>query len=227
MSFIRWLSRAAIVFGALACTTALGAESVASLIDSGRGVISGMEQLQTRHAQLQQQADQLNVTAKEVETQEKELSAKVTSHNQASTQLTQNIATYKKTCQSRSLDMAQLDRCQALQRKLNSEINSVNADTKTLTTEQTALQQKASSYNSESSTWSKAEAANTGALNKAFYSEEEWLDKARDMVASGAFAPYRKSARCPDVVQPPATPEGMHAMAKSVLACLERVAAKH
>ncbi|MGH8426365.1 MAG: hypothetical protein ACRES7_00065 [Gammaproteobacteria bacterium] len=152
------------------------------------------------------------------------LNQAVQQHNQADEQLQSDMSDYKKTCQSTDLNNSQHDRCNRRQKQLNAQIDQINSGTENLQVQQKALQQQIAQYNTESQALNEAIPDNTDAINKTFAAEEEWLDEARNLVAAPAFAPYRKAAGCPNVVNPPTTGKELQKMAGELLNCLQNLA---
>ncbi len=215
---------AAIGVASLAAFSAWGAESVYTLISNGEHIVSQMKQARAQHQQLKQKSKELSAMMQSIKQTQPKLNQAVQKHNAASKQLQSDMAAYKKNCSGKNLPPDKYKQCQAQQKKLNAQINQVNAETKSLQAKQQALKAKIAKYNSESQALNAAAPQNSDALQSAFAAEEAWLDKARDLVGSPAFAPYRKSAGCPEVKNPPKTASEMQHMAGELLSCLRNLA---
>ncbi|MGH8162675.1 MAG: hypothetical protein ACRESR_11165 [Gammaproteobacteria bacterium] len=218
---------AAVCVASLAAFSAWGAESIYTMIANGELAISQVKQAKATHQQLEQKSKSLAAMAQSIKEAQPELNQAVQKHNAASKQLQSGMAAYKKNCQKHNLSPSQEKQCKAQQKELNAQINQINAETHRLQAKQQALTAKIARYNKESTALNTAAPNSTNALHQALNGEQDWLNKARNLVASPAFASYRKAAGCPEVKTPPKTASAMNRMTSQVLDCLRNLAYHH
>lgn len=206
-----------------AFTAAWGAQSVPSLVKEGQAALS---QLQARKAALDaavQQNHSLSTEGQDIQDQQKKLQADIAAYQKKVASVNEETAKYKKECDSKNLTPDQFKACKAMNEKINADINAVNTEPDKLKARQAAFIAKANAYNAKvKSSPDQVKSADT-AYRQALSGAESWLDNARDLVASQAFQPFAKQAKCPNVQKPSSTVEGMISMGQDILACLKRV----
>lgn len=204
-------------------TAAWGAQSVPALVSEGQ---SSLAELQARKAALDaavQKNHALSTEGQEIQDTQKKLQADIKAYQDKVAAVNEETANYKKECDSKNLTPDQFKSCKAMNAKINADINSVNTEPDKLKARQTAFIAKANAYNADVKSSPDQVKNADAAYRKALANAESWLDNARDLVASQAFQPFAKQAKCPNVEKPSSTVEGMINMGQDILACLKRV----
>lgn len=207
-----------------ALTEAWGAQSVPSLIKAGDTALSTLQARQAALKAAVQKNHALSAQGQQIQEEQKKMQADIAAYKQKVNAVNGETAKYKKECSNKNLTPEKFKSCKALNKKINADINAVNTQPAKLKARQKAFMSKAQAYNQQVKNSPDQVKGADAAYRKALANAESWLDDARDLVASQAFQPFAKKAKCPDVQKPAHSVEGMVDMGHKVLACLKRVA---
>jgi predicted nucleic acid-binding Zn-ribbon protein len=221
---VRIITLVSILGLAGALTAAWGAESVVDLITKGESSTAAMNSAKAElDAALQKNKD-LAVEGKQIQAQQQQIQAAIAAYKQKVADVKTETADYQSKCSGKQLNQDEYKACKAQLAKVNQDISDVNTESPKLNQQQTAWQARAVKYNQAVQTTPKEVRAADSKYRNAMATQYQWLDKARDLVASPAFQPYAKKAGCPDVRKPAKTSEAAVKMSQEVLACLKKVA---
>jgi chromosome segregation ATPase len=207
-----------------AMVAAWGAESVVDLISQGEAVTSKTDSAKTALDQAVKNNDALVAEGKQIQAQQQQLQANIDAYKKQNDDVKQQTVDYKAKCDNKQLTPDEYKACKEELAQINASINAVNAKPASLNKQQNDFLARAKKYNEEVKTAPKAVSAAQTAYRNALISQFQWLDKARVLVASPAFAPYAKKAGCPDVKNPAKTDEAGMKMSDEILTCLKKVA---
>ncbi|HVC28574.1 MAG TPA: hypothetical protein VNF48_03410 [Gammaproteobacteria bacterium] len=204
-------------------TAAWGAESVAELISKGEAVT---EKTNTSKAALDSAVknnDSLVAEGKSIQAEQQKLQADIDALKKASADFNQKASDYEAAC-AKPKTTDQFNACKAQNAELKQTSDQLKTEPAQLNKRQNDFIARATKYNQEVKTAPKAVSAADTAFRSALINQYNWLDKARVLVASPAFAPYAKKAGCPDVKNPAKTTESAMKMSDEILTCLKKVA---
>jgi len=221
---VRIFMLATIVGLAGTLTTAWGAESVASLITQGEAVTAKTNSAKAALDAAVKNNDALIPEGKQIQAQSQQLQADIAAYKNQNDSVKQQTADYKSKCDSKQLTADQYKACKEELAQINASINTVNSQPAILNKRQNDYIARATKFNQEVKTAPKEVNAASTAYTHALISQFSWLDKARVLVASPAFAPYAKKAGCPEVKNPPKSDEAGMKMSNEILTCLKKVA---
>jgi predicted nucleic acid-binding Zn-ribbon protein len=207
-----------------ALTAAWGAESVVELITQGEASAAKMNSAKDALDAAMTKNNTLALEGNQIKAQQQQIQSEITAYKQKVDDVKTETDNYKTTCNGKQLNPDQYKACKAQIAQVNSDITAVNAEQKKLNKLQSDWQSRAVKYNQEVQTTPKEVREADNKYRTAMADQYQWLDKARDMVASPAFQPYAKKSGCPDVRKPAKTSEAAIKMSEDILACLKKVA---
>ena len=206
--------------GALA--TAWGAESVMDLISQGESVMAKVASAKAAVNDIMQKNTALKAQGPQLQAQASKLQADIAAYHQASANLNQKIDAYNTQCKHPKTD-EQYKTCKAQNAELKQESDNLSGQPASLNARENALNAAAKTFNQQAKALPDQVKAAENAYDNALKYQYDWLDRARDQVASPAFQPYAKKYHCPNVMKPAKTQEQANTMSDQILACLKRV----
>jgi uncharacterized protein YlxW (UPF0749 family) len=221
---IRIIALASVFTLAGALVPAWSAESVTDLISQGEAVEAKTNTTKAALDQAVKNNDALVAEGKQIQAEQQQLKAAIDNYKKQNDSLKQQTADYKSKCDNKQLTPDQYKACKEQLAQINANINAVNAQPAILNKQQNDFLARANKYNQEVKSAPKQVSADDTAFRNALINQYQWLDKARVLVASPAFAPYAKKADCPDVKNPAKTTETAMKMSDEILTCLKKVA---
>lgn len=208
-----------------ALTAAWGAESVMDLISRGESTMAKVESSKAALEAITQKNIALKAQGEQINAENAKLQAGIAAFKQASADLNQKITAYNQTCDHPKTD-DQYKSCKAQNQELQQESARLKSKPDELNQQQKTWIAAATAYNQQVKDLpAQAKDADSKYRNSVSYLYD-WLDKARDMVASPAFQSFAKksNAGCPNVMKPPKTLDGVMDMGNQIIHCLKKVA---
>lgn len=220
---VRIIALASVFTLAGVLTTAWGAESVTSLISQGEAVSAKTNTAKASLDAAVKNNDSLVAEGKSVQAEQQQLQADIDALKKASTDFNQKASDYEATCaKPKSTD--QYNACKTQNAQLKQQSDQLKTEPAQLNKRQNDFIARATKYNQEVKSAPKEVSAADTSFRNALINQYQWLDKARVLVASPAFAPYAKKAGCPDVKNPAKSTEAAMKMSDDILTCLKKVA---
>ena len=201
---------------------AWGAESVMDLISQGESVMANVKSSKAAVDSVTQQNTTLKSQGTEIQVENTKLQGDIAAFKQQVADYNQKASAYKQQCSTAKTD-DQVKACNTQHAALEQISNDLKDKPAQLNAREKAFIAKATAYNQQvkdlPNQLKTAEDNYTMALRRQY----DWLDKARDQVASPAFQPYAKKYHCPNVMKPAVTQDQANTMSDQILACLKRV----
>lgn len=208
------------------CTAAWGAESVINLISQGEITTAHVHTGKAALEAATRKNDALAAQGKQIAAAQQQLQADIAALTAKEGSIKQETAAFKSSCENTKTRLTpdQYKACKVQHNQLKSDITQVNSQPPILKKRQADFIARANKFNKEVVAAPGQVQAADATYRNALASQEQWLDRARNLVATPAFQAYAKKANCPDVMQPPKTIAGVMRMSNGILACLKKVA---
>ena len=207
-----------------AASTAWGADSVMTLISSGEAIQKEVTDNKARMDAAVQKNSEVAAKGKDLSAEKTKLLADQSDWQKEDDQVTQRTSDFQNRCSpDKHLAAEQLKACQKDADELNQDIAKVNSENAELIKRNNDLNAKIPPYNDEAQKAPAEQDAAYAAYNASTTKERTWLDQVRAQLATDAFKAYADKAGCPDMNQPPKTPEAMAKMTGDIIACLKKV----
>lgn len=207
-----------------AAGAAWGADSVMTLVSSGEAIQKEVADNKARMDAAVQKNSEVATQGKALAAEKAKLLADQSDWQKENDDVKQRTSDFQNRCSpDKRLEAEQLKACQKSADQLNQDIAKVNSENAELTKRNQELNAKIPPYNEDAQKAPTEQDAAYAAYNAATKKESAWLDRVRDQLSSDAFKSYGQKAGCPDMTNPPKTPEGLDKMTGDIIACLKKV----
>lgn len=199
------------------------AESVSQLISEGESAVTAAQQAASAQADIKQRNATLATESEQLKTDQTALKTEVSAFQDRQSKVNGMVADYKKDCSGKTLPENKYKACKEQETTIMSAASSVNAAQAGVVKSQDAFNARVTSFQAKLKQL-KEDAPNAAAnYEVALNTEQNWLNRARNMLLTPSVQRLAKKAACADFRTAPNGVDGLNQMSANALECLKKI----